>query len=444
MIFVDITVTAIAGPDIGGALDLGPSGVAWITNAYLVTLAALMAIGGRLGDIIGKRNAFLIGIVTFASASALCGAATDATTLIGGRVLQGIGACLMQPAASALIIETFPSGERGRAMGISIGISMSFFALGPVIGGLLTEHAGWRWVFLVNLPIATAAVALALLSRAPNRVAAERSFDFVSAALIVTGLPLAVYALEAGAPTGASGRFRLFEMHFVIMLGLGALLTALFAYRQLVVQRPLVHLRLFADPRLRGNVLLIGIMQFAMASLVVQGAIYAKDVLLYTSDRAGASLMPLLIPVILLARQAGRLYDRHGVRPLACFGTVVATTGLAVWGVGSFLEQYAVIAAGMALLGAGLAFIMSPANTDTLSRVPDETRGQVSGLVQTVRQVGGAVGVAFAAAVSGAATAFGESLAHSIGWAILAGAAVSALGVVVAVRMPRGAKPAVH
>jgi MFS family permease len=114
MIFVDITVTAIAGPDIGGALDLGPSGVAWITNAYLVTLAALMAIGGRLGDIIGKRNAFLIGIVTFASASALCGAATDATTLIGGRVLQGIGACLMQPAASALIIETFPSGERKR------------------------------------------------------------------------------------------------------------------------------------------------------------------------------------------------------------------------------------------------------------------------------------------------------------------------------------------
>lgn len=437
MIFVDITVTAIAGPDIGGALGLGPSGVAWITNAYLVTLAALMAIGGRLGDIIGKRNAFLIGIVTFAGASALCGAAADASTLIGGRVLQGIGACLMQPAASALIIETFPAGERGRAMGISIGISMSFFALGPVIGGLLTEHAGWRWVFLVNLPIAATAVALALLSRAPNRVAAERSFDFVSAALIVTGLPLAVYSLEAGAPSEGSGAFRLLDTEHLVMLGLGTLLTALFAYRQLVVQRPLVHLKLFADARLRGNVLLIGIMQFAMASLVVQGAIYAKEVLLYTSDRAGASLMPLLIPVILLARQAGRLYDRHGVRPLARVGTVVATGGLAVWATGSFVEQYAVIASGMALLGAGLAFIMSPANTDTLSRVPDDMRGQVSGLVQTVRQVGGAVGVAFAAAVSGAAMALGENLADAIGWAILGGAAVSALGIVVAMRMPR-------
>jgi EmrB/QacA subfamily drug resistance transporter len=437
MIFVDITVTAIAGPDIGDALGVGPAGVAWITNAYLVTLAALMAIGGRLGDIVGKRNAFVAGIAIFAAASALCGAASDAPMLYLGRVLQGIGACLMQPAASALIVETFPAGERGRAMGISIGISMSFFALGPVIGGLLTEHVGWRWVFLVNLPIAVAAVALALASRAANRPASERSFDFLSAALIVTGLPLAVYALESGAPAGHDGVFRLHQPAFLAMLAGGALLSALFAYRQLVVPRPLVHLGLFADARLRANVLLIGIMQFAMASLVVQGSIYATEVLGYAADRAGASLMPLLVPVILLARRAGRLYDLHGVRPLARVGTVVATLGLVTWSLGSFAERYAVIAAGMALLGAGLAFIMSPANTDTLSRVPDETRGQVSGLVQTVRQVGGALGVAFAAAVSGAATALGENLAHSIGWAILAGAGVSALGIAVSLRMPR-------
>lgn len=437
MIFVDITVTAIAGPDIGDALGMGPGGVSWITNAYLVTLAALMAIGGRLGDIFGKRNAFLAGIVTFAAASALCGTATDASMLYAGRMLQGVGACLMQPAASALIIETFPAGERGRAMGISIGISMSFFALGPVIGGLLARHAGWEWVFFVNLPIALAAITLALLARTPNRVASDRSFDFLSAALIVTGLPLAVYALEAGAHTDGNASFRLHEPAFLAMLGAGVTLTSLFAYRQLAVRRPLVHLALFADRRLRANVLLIGVMQFAMASLVVQGSIYARDVLHYPSDRAGASLMPLLVPVILLARRAGKLYDQHGVRPLARIGTVVATAGLVVWGAGSFLERYAVIAAGMALLGAGLAFIMSPANTDTLSRVPDEMRGQVSGLVQTVRQVGGAVGVAFAAAVSGAATALGEDLAHSIGWAILAGAAVSALGIVVAIRMPR-------
>lgn len=441
MIFVDITVTAIAGPDIGASFGVGKDSVAWIANAYLVTLAALMAIGGRLGDLIGKRNVFLLGVAVFAGASALCGAAGDMKMLYAGRILQGIGACLMQPAASALIIETFPAGERGRAMGISIGISMSFFALGPVIGGVLTEYAGWRWVFYVNLPIALAAIALLRAGQAPNHAGRERTFDLLSALLIATGLPLAVYALQEGAHAGESGSLRIAEPRYLAMLGAGVMLSALFAYRQLVVARPLVHLGLFADARLRANVLLIGIMQFAMASLVVQGAIYAKDVLDYPSDRAGASLMPMLIPVIFLARKAGRLYDQNGVRPLARLGTLAATAGLAVWGVGSFVELYSVIAAGMLLLGAGLAFIMSPANTDTLSRVPDEMRGQVSGLVQTVRQVGGAVGVAFAAAVSGVATSLGADLAHAIGWAILGGAAISALGILVALRMPALARP---
>lgn len=440
MIFVDITVTAIAGPDIGAELGLDAGGVSWIANAYIVTLAALMAIGGRLGDLVGKQTAFLVGVSVFAAASALCGAAHDPTTLFAGRILQGIGACLMQPAASALVIETFPPGERGRAMGILIGISMSFFALGPVIGGVLTAHAGWRWVFYVNLPIALAAVVLSLKARPPNHPSRERSFDFVSAALIATGLPLAVYALEAGAHGMGAAGFSLPEPRYLGLLGAGVLLSSLFAYRQLVVKHPLVHLGLFADARLRANVLLIGIMQFAMASLVVQGAIYAKEVLGYTADRAGASLMPLLVPVIFLARPAGKMYDKHGVRPLARLGTLAATAGLAVWAAGSFAERYAVIALGMALLGAGLACIMSPANTDTLSRVPDEMRGQVSGLVQTVRQVGGAVGVAVAAAVSGIASGLGESLAHAIGWAILAGAVVSVGGIAIAIRMPRLAR----
>jgi hypothetical protein len=289
----------------------------------------------------------------------------------------------------------------------------------------------------VNLPIACVAIVLALLSRAPNRMSSDRSFDFTSAALIVTGLPLAVYALEAGAPRNGTQELRLLEPVHLVMLVVGIALTALFARRQFVVAKPLVHLRLFADPRLRANVLLIGIMQFSMASLVVQGAIYAKSVLGYAPSQAGASLMPLLIPVILLARRAGRMYDLHGVRPLARAGTVLATLGLVTWGTGSFVERYAVIAAGMMLLGAGLAFIMSPANTDTLSRAPDEMRGQISGLMQTVRQVGNAVGVAFAAAVSGAAGALGAELGQAIGWAILAGAAVSALGVLVAYRIPR-------
>jgi EmrB/QacA subfamily drug resistance transporter len=437
MIFVDLTVTAVAGPKIAVDLGLSPTGVAWIANAYMVALAAAMAIGGRLGDIFGKRSMFLTGIVGFAGASALCGMATSYELLIVGRVLQGLSACLMQPASSALVIETFPQGERGRAMGVYIGVSMSFFAIGPVLGGLLAEYAGWRWVFFINLPIALAAIALIFAARTPNRRATDRSLDIPSALLLAVGLPLAIYALQEGAETdSATQRMRLFDPRFGVMLAVGAALCVLFVWRQWRVRRPLVQLSFLTAPQLRANVILIGLMQFAMASLVVQGAIYAQDVLGYSAAKAGASLMPMLIPVILVARRAGKLYDRVGVRPLARFGTVVATLGLTAWGAGSIVVSYGIIATGMVLLGLGVAFIMSPANTDTLSGVPDDARGQISGIVQTFRQVGGAVGVAFAALLAGWSRAEGLSPATSIGLAILAGAAVASLGIVVAWTMP--------
>lgn len=436
MIFVDITVTAIAGPSIGEAFGLSESGVSWIASSYLITLAALMAIGGRVGDLVGKRNAFLAGVTLFAVASALCGAASSAAILFSGRVLQGIAACLMQPASASLVIEHFAPGERGKAMGMYIGIPMSFFALGPVIGGVLSEQAGWRSVFYVNLPIALVALSLAIAARPKNRPSPDRRFDFPSALLIATGLPLGVYALQRGSDPDASGALPILQPEYLAMLGAGLMLTALFAHRQLTAPAPLIHLELFANPRLRANVLLIGIMQFAMASLIVQGAIYAKDVLAYDSQRAGMSLMPMLVPVIFVARRAGRLYDRLGVRPVALFGTIVATAGLATWGAGSILVSYPVIAAGMVMLGLGVAHIMSPANTDTLSSVSDEQRGQVSGLVQTIRQLGGALGVAFAACIGGFAKAGGAPLSSSIGFAILGGACVAALGIALAFAMP--------
>ncbi len=441
MIFVDITVTGVAGPAISKALGLGAAGTSWIATSYLITLAAGMAIGGRLGDLFGKRNAFLMGIVAFAAASALCGAAGDGTTLLLGRVLQGLGACLMQPASSALVIENFAPGERGKAMGVYIGIPMSFFALGPVIGGALTQEFGWRSVFFINLPIASAAIALALHARAANRASVDRSFDWISAALIALGLPLAIYALQEGAARRDDGSLRIGEPSLVAMLGAGVMLVSLFAYRQLVVERPLVHLALFANARLRANVLLVGLMQFAMAAISVQGPLYATEVLGFDEMKAGMAQMPLLIPVILLASVAGRAYDRRGARPLARIGMVLAAVGLAVWGFACMERSYPAIATGMALLGAGAAFVMSPVNTDTLSSVPDDLRGQTSGLVQTFRQAGGATGVAFAACLSGIAGAYGQDLAHATGAAFLGGAAVALIGCVIALRMPDGGAP---
>ena len=436
MIFLDITVTGVAGPARGEGFGVGLDGPSRLANAYLVALAALMAIGGRLGDIIGKRTAFLAGVALFAGASALCGLANSFELLLVGRVLQGVGAALMQPASASLVIESFAPGERGKAMGIYMGISMSFFALGPLIGGLVTEHWGWRWVFYMNLPIAAIAIALATIARPLNLKSTSRSIDIPSVLLLVVGLPLSVLALQDGSKPADDGQLRILSPWYFGSLSVGLALCTAFVFRQLRIARPLLELSLFRDRALLANALLIAIMQFAMAGIVVEGSIYAQEVLGFSPSRAGASLMPMLVPVILLAQVAGRRYDRLGVRPLARIGTVLATLGFAVWGAGCFVERYAVIASGMMILGGGVAFIMSPANTDALSRAPAEMRGQVSGLMQTFRQAGGALGVAFTACVVDLSRATGQPLSGAIGFAMIGGACIAALGIVVAHRMP--------
>ncbi len=436
MIFVDITVTAVAGPAISNDFHIDANGANWIANAYLIALAALMAIGGRVGDMMGKRSAFTTGVILFAVGSALCAIADNFQFLLVGRVLQGVGAALMQPASASIVIDSFAPGERGKAMGIYIGIPMTFFALGPVIGGLVTEHLGWRYVFSINLPIALAALLLTLYARPANQKNADRSFDILSALLLVVGLPLFIVALQDGSHPDADGAQRIFSLPYIIALLGGVALCGVFVRRQFRLARPLIALSLFHDRALLADALLIGIMQFAMAGIIVEGSIYAQDVLHFTPSQAGASLMPMLVPVIFLAQVAGRQYDRRGVRPLARIGTPLATMGFVVWSAGCVFEQYPVIAVGMVFLGAGVAFIMSPANTDALSRAPDNMRGQVSGVMQTFRQVGGAVGVAFAACIVEVVRATGQPLSVAIGAAMLGGACVAAMGCVVALKMP--------
>jgi MFS family permease len=342
----------------------------------------------------------------------------------------------MQPASASLVIENFAPGERGKAMGIYIGIPMTFFAIGPVLGGLVTEFAGWRWVFYVNLPIAVAAIALAIYARPANIKSTDRTIDPISVLLLLFGVPLSVIALQEGGKVDAAGTLNILEPRYFSALAAGLICCTLFVRRQFRIAKPLIRLALFRDRALLADALLIGIMQFAMAGIIVEGSIYAQEVLHFSPTRAGASLMPMLVPVIFLAQVAGRRYDRLGVRPLARIGTALATIGFLAWSAGCVVETYWIIALGMMFLGAGIAFVMSPANTDALSRAPAEMRGQISGLIQTFRQLGGAVGVAMAACIVEAMRAANYGLSTAIGAAMLGGACVAALGCVVAMKMP--------
>jgi len=398
MIFVDMTVVGVALPRIGASLGMDDVGQAWIVTSYLLALASLMAIGGRVGDLVGKVPAFVTGVVAFAAASAVCAFARDGTQMIVGRVLQGVAACLMQPASGALVIGAFAPGERGKAMAAYVGIPMVFMALGPALGGAIVEGWGWKWVFLLNLPIAAAAIALTLVARPRDARSGDRHIDWLGGGLLMAGLPPLVFGIQQLGAARVDGSLRWNDPVTLGAIACGSVALAAFIRRQWRHPRPLLRLRLFADRALAADAVVIMCMQFAMTGLVVAGSLYAQDVLGYSPTKAGASLLPMLAPVILVVHVAGRWYDRAGVRAPATWGTAMASAGMPVQAVGAWFQNYPVMAAGMFVLGLGIAFTMSPTNTDALGRVPHAERGQVSGLVQTMRQVGGSVGVATVAA----------------------------------------------
>ena len=398
MIFIDMTVVGVALPRIGASLGMDDMGQAWIVTSYLLALASLMAIGGRIGDLVGKVPAFVAGVAAFAAASAVCAFARDGTQMIAGRVLQGVAACLMQPASGALVIGAFAPGERGKAMAAYVGIPMVFMALGPAVGGVIVEGWGWKWVFLLNLPIAAAAVLLTLVARPRDSRSPDRHIDWLGGILLMLGLPPLVFGIQQLGAARADGSLRWDDPITIAALAGGAVALAAFVRRQWSHPRPLLRLRLFADHALAADAVVIMCMQFAMTGLVVAGSLYAQDVLGYSPTEAGASLLPMLAPVILVVHVAGRWYDRAGVRAPATWGTAMASGGMLVQAMGAWAQSYPVMATGMFVLGLGIAFTMSPTNTDALGRVPHSERGQVSGLVQTMRQVGGSVGVATVAA----------------------------------------------
>ncbi|MFM9096881.1 MAG: DHA2 family efflux MFS transporter permease subunit [Phycisphaerales bacterium] len=398
MIFIDMTVVGVALPRIGAGLGMVDGAQAWIVTSYLLTLASLMALGGRMGDLLGKVRAFLAGVVLFAVASVVCADARDGTQMIVGRVLQGIAACLMQPASGALVIGAFAPGERGKAMAAYVGLPLVFMAIGPAAGGWVVEHFGWPWVFWLNLPVAAAAIALTLVARPHDPPSADRNIDWLGGALLLAGLPAFVFGIQQlGPEAGAAMSEGISTTTIVALLG-GAVVLAAFIRREWNHPRPLIRVRLFADRALAADAITIACMQFAMTGLVIAGSLYAQDVLGYSPTEAGLSLLPMLLPVILVVHVAGRWYDRAGARPPASLGTALATIGMLVQAGGAWMRSYPVMAAGMFLLGLGISLTMSPTNTDALGRVPHSERGQVSGLVQTMRQVGGSVGVATIAA----------------------------------------------
>ena len=394
MIMMDTTVVGVALATIGEELGLDETTQAWVVNAYLLAMASLIALGGRIGDLIGKALAFRIGVSVFALSSLGCGLAESGSMLIGFRIVQAVGAVLMQPASSAMVVSVAEPGREGRFMGFYIGISMLGLVAGPVLGGVIATHLGWSWIFYVNLPIAAFALLMTFRVRLPALRDPQKGLDLLSVLLVVVSLPLCIGFLQQ------AGRWGFLDPRTLAGVGIGFAGLVFFVRRQGRVARPLVNLELLRDRGFLTDAAMLGLIQFALTGTAIQLPILTQATWGFDAQQAGLATLPLVVPVVFLVQVAGRLYDRFGVRRLAIPAAVISSLSVVLLGLAAINRSLPMLFTGMLVLGISMPFVSMPANTDGMRRVGQARRGIASGLIQTVRMTGSTVGVAVTAAIA--------------------------------------------
>jgi EmrB/QacA subfamily drug resistance transporter len=399
MIMLDNTVVNVALPAIQEDLGTGLSELQWIVTGYALTFAALMLIGGKLADAYGRRLIFVIGIVIFTGASLWCGLADSGNMLIAARVLQGAGAALMNPATLSIIAATFPPKERGMAIGIWAGTAALALAIGPLVGGLLTEHLSWHWIFFVNIPVGAIAIAASFLFIKESRDDTHESLDLPGLGTSALGLFALTYGLiEANAYGWTSARI---VGSFVVAV------VALASFVQIERRRrsPMLDLTLFRSGTYAGANVAMLLVALAMFGIFFFVSLYMQNILGYSAVQAGAAFLPMTVLIILVAPFAGKASDKYGSRWLMTIGMVLLGVQLL------YLSQMGADASFWNLLpgfivgGFGMAMTMTPTAAAATRAVPVEKSGVGSAVLNAMRQVGGSVGIALMGAIVAAQTA---------------------------------------
>lgn len=392
MTFIDMTIVSIAIPELQAELDLSATGVQWVVNSYLLSLAALFAFGGRIGDIVGHRKMVLLGVVVFAGASTLNGLTPSGELaevwLITFRAVQGLGAALMFPAALAIVVASFPFAERGRAMAVFFAVAGGLTAVGPLLGGYLSEWT-WRSIFWVNIPVALLAIVLTLRSK-PTDTYRRQPLDVPGLLLIVAGMGLSVLGLQQASDWGWGNPATIGS----IVVGL-VLLVGFFVY-ELKPASPLIQVRIF---RVRAFLAENAVLFFAMMAFIPVfffASMYAQISLGSSASEAGLYLLTFFAGFAPAAQVGGRLLDQRGAKPAVVLGCFAAAVGFALWA-----GQLTDLDAGLGgqwpyivLAGAGMGLMLGPSNTDAINRAPDTSYGEATGVTQTVRNYGSSVGMA--------------------------------------------------
>ena len=394
MIMLDNTVVNVALPSIQRDLGIGLSELEWTVNAYALTFAVLMLTGGKLADFFGRRRIFLIGLVTFTISSLACGLAATGGTLIGARTLQGIGAALMLPATLSIISATFPAHQRGMAIGIWAGVSAMALAIGPLIGGLITEHINWSWIFFVNVPIGVVGLIVGRLVIKESRdTSAEQRLDFPGLLASAIGLFALTFALIEANSYGWT------DPMIIGLFVLSAVSLAAFVLLELHQRSPMLDLSLFRSSTFAGANVVALLVTLAMFGVFFFMSIYMQNILGYSATKTGAAFLPMTILIILIAPISGKASDRIGSRALMTAGMLCLSASLIVFSRLGLDSTFWDILPGLVVGGFGMALVMTPMTAAALGSVPVEKSGVGSGVLNTFRQLGGALGIAVMGAI---------------------------------------------
>jgi len=405
MIILDMTVVNIALPSIARGLHFSEPSLSWVLNAYTLTFGGLLLLGGRAGDILGRRRVFIAGIALFTAASLAGGLATSEAWLLAARAVQGVGGAIASPAVLALIAASFAEGrERTRALSIYTAVAMGGGSLGLVLGGVITEWVSWRWVLFVNVPIGIA-VALTAPLFLPESQRQPGRFDLVGALTSTAGMTSLVYGFIQAASHGWSDRMAM------AAFAAAAVLLAVFLVNESRARQPITPLRLFADRGRSGSYatrLLLVAGMFGMFYFLTQ---FVQDILGFSPLQAGISFLPMTAALFAVSRLSPRLLARFGAKPLMVVGLLPAVAGMAWLSRISPDSTYVSGVLGpMLLLGTGMGVAFVPLTMASLAGVRPQDSGAASSMVNVTQQVGGSLGLAIL--VTAFATATRNAIRH--------------------------------
>jgi EmrB/QacA subfamily drug resistance transporter len=389
MIMLDNTVVNVALPSIQQDLGISISELEWVVNAYALTFGVLLLTGGKLADMLGRRSIFIAGLVIFTGASLWCGLAGGATSLIAARTVQGVGAALMNPATLSIITATFPPRQRGTAIGIWAGVSALALAIGPLVGGLLTQDINWSWIFFINIPVGIAGVIAARLFIDETRdMSFEQRLDLPG--LLSSGIGL--FALTFGlieTNDHAWGSTRVLTLFAIALVSL-----ALFVALEMRQRIPMLDLTLFRNPTFSGANTVMFFVGLAMFGIFFYNSLFLQRVLGYGAIKTGATFLPMTMLIMFVAPAAGRISDRIGARWLIGVGMVLLSGSLLLFATLDAQSSWWNILPGLLVGGFGMAIVMAPTTASAMSAVPVDKAGVGSAVINSARQVGGSLGIA--------------------------------------------------